>query len=256
MRLLTLGLCLSLLVPINALSKTPEERGLEIAIMADKANTGFIGEAADMTMELINAHGDVVTRKMSLKLLEGPQGDKSISSFSWPADVNGTKMLTWTHKDGDDDQWLYLPAIKRIKRISSRNKSGSFMGSEFSYEDFAGQEVEKFTYKHLEEITYDGRAVWRNERVPVDKRSGYSRQVVWVDKEYFNPLKIEYYDRKGELLKIGLFKDYEKYGKFWRFSSIHMDNVQTKKRSVLTWKNRKMGIKHSEEDFESEALED
>ena len=105
-----------------------------------------------MTLELINAHGDVTKRKMVMEVLEGTDdGDKSRSVFEWPADVKGTKLLTWTHKKGDDDRWLYLPAVKRVKRISSSNKSGSFMGSEFAYEDFSSQEVEKYTYKLLDE---------------------------------------------------------------------------------------------------------
>ncbi|MEZ4272284.1 MAG: outer membrane lipoprotein-sorting protein [Myxococcota bacterium] len=238
-------------------SKTPEERGLEIAIAADKANSGFKGEKATLQMELINAHGDVVKRTLTLKVLEMEKdGDKAISNFQWPPDVKGTKLLTWSHKTGNDDQWLYLPAIKRIKRISSRNKSGSFMGSEFSYEDFGSQEVEEYSYRLIEEGKFDGRDVWVMERKPVDKLSGYSRQLVWLDKQYSGPLKIEYYDRKGELLKVATFKGYQKIGKFWRFKSIHMDNVQTKKKSILTWDDRQLLVNFDEQDFESGTLEE
>ena len=106
-------------------TETPETKGLRIATKADAVNAGFKGEASEMVMILTNAHGDKTTRKMSSKTLEGTDdGDRSIITFIWPADVKGTKMLTWTHKVGNDDQWLYLPSLKRVKRISSRNKSG------------------------------------------------------------------------------------------------------------------------------------
>ena len=241
----------------QAAAQTAEEKGLGIAKKSDKANEGFKSDISNIEMTLINAHGDRVERKMDVETLEGTRdGDKSVVAFSWPADVNGTKLLTWSHKKGHDDQWLFLPAIKRIKRISSRNKSGSFMGSEFSYEDMASQEVEKYTYKFLEDTTLGGREAWKTERVPVDKRSGYSRQIVWTDKEYMNPLRIEYFDRKNELLKVGVFKGYAKFGKYWRVGSIEMENMQTRKSSTLVWKSRELGKSLDPEDFESDALED
>jgi hypothetical protein len=238
----------------------PAAKGLEIATKVDVANQGYVGEKSAATLELINAHGDVTKRKMFFELQEGTtDGDKSRAVFEWPADVKGTKLLTWTHKKGDDDRWLYLPAVKRIKRIASSNKSGSFMGSEFAYEDLASQEVEKFTYKYIDEpklATKDGaRDTWRTERYPVDKESGYARQVVWTDKEYMNPVKIEYYDRKNELLKVAHFEGYKKMGKFWRFGSIRVENVQTKKKSVMTWEGRQLGVKLPAENFDSARLE-
>jgi hypothetical protein len=252
--LLTLG---AVTLAAVAAAQTPEERGLEIARAIEKANEGFGTDKAEMTMELINAHGDVTTRKMLSQTLEGKEdGDKSRVEFQWPADVKGTKLLTFTHKSGDDDQWLFLPAVKRIKRIASNNKSGSFMGSEFAYEDIGGQEVEKFTYKLVDEPTEAGRACWRVERYPVDKNSGYKRQVVWFDKEYNNVLRIDYYDRKNELLKTGTFSDYQAFGKFWRMGKIAMNNVQTNKRSVLTFAKRELGTALDARLFESKALED
>lgn len=232
-------------------------KGLAVARQSDQANQGFVGEKSSVTLELINAHGDVTKRKMAMEILEGTDdGDKSRSIFEWPADVKGTKLLTWTHKKNDDDRWLYLPAVKRIKRISSSNKSGSFMGSEFAYEDMSSQEVEKYNYKLLDEPKLGARATWRTERYPVDKESGYARQVVWMDKEYMNPLKIEYYDRKNELLKVAHFESYKKIGKLWRFHVIRMENLQTRKKSVLTWDNRQLGLKLPPEIFDSSRLED
>jgi Outer membrane lipoprotein-sorting protein len=232
-------------------------KGLEIAKKADQANQGFGSEKAAVSLDLINAHGDVTKRKLTLEILEGSDdGDKSRAVFEWPADVKGTKLLTFTHKKNDDDRWLYLPAVKRTKRIASSSKSGSFMGSEFAYEDMGGQEVEKYTYKYIGEPKHNGRDTYQIERIPVDKESGYARQIVWMDKEYWNPLRIEYYDRKNEKLKVADFEGYKKFGKLWRFGAIRMDNVQTKKKSVLTWENRQLGAKLPPETFDSARLED
>ena len=236
---------------------TPEEEGLRITIELDKANEGFKGEYAEMEMTLINAHGDKTVRKLNSETMEMKNdGDRSISTFEWPADVKGTRMLTWSHKDGDDDQWLYLPALKRVKRISTKNKSGAFMGSEFSYEDLGSQEVEEFTYKYLGEEQFNGRDCWKIERYPVSKKSGYSKHIGWYDKEYMNPVRIDYYDRKGELLKTGIFSDYKLYDKLWRAGKIVMDNVQTKKSSHLIFTARELGKEFDEDQFSSDYLVD
>jgi hypothetical protein len=241
----------------SAHAQDPAQKGLEIARKADQAGQGFVGEKGTMTLELINAHGDVTKRKMAMELLEvAADGDKSKTVFEWPADVKGTKLLTWTHKKGDDDQWLYMPAVKRIKRISGSNKTGAFMGSEFSYEDLSSVEIEKYTYKYIDEPKLGGRDTWRIERYPVDKNSGYRRQIVWLDKEYLSPLKIEYYDRKNELLKVATFDGYKLHGRFWRFRTIRVENVQTRKKSVITWENRQIGVKLPPESFDSARLED
>ncbi|MEM7646768.1 MAG: outer membrane lipoprotein-sorting protein [Pseudomonadota bacterium] len=217
-----LVIALTLLLSLSAHA----EKGFDIMKKAEVFNNGFLGESAEMQMILINAHGDKVERKMKSKVKETQSdGDKSIITFLWPADVKGTKMLTWSHKEGNDDQWLYLPALKRVKRITSRNKTGSFMGSEFSYEDLGSQEVEKYTYKYIKDETVDGRKVWIIERMSTDKNSGYSKEVVFMDQEYQNPLKIEYFDRKKELLKLANFTGYKKYGKFWRYDKITFDGV-------------------------------
>lgn len=230
--------------------------GLDIARKLDKANEGFETDLSTVEMILINAHGDRVERKMTVQTLEGEKdGDKSIIVFSSPADVNGTKLLTWTHKSDNDDQWLYMPAIKRVKRISSHGRSGAFMGSEFAYEDMSSQEVEKYTYKYLGEDTVEGRMVWKLERVPVGK-SGYSHQIGYFDQEYMNPLLIEYFDKKNELLKVATLSEFEKFGNLWRAGTITMSNKQTAKKSILIWKSRKLGEDLDTEDFESDALED
>ena len=113
-------------------------KGLDIAIKSDRNFDGYEDSTSEMTMELISKKGDVVTRKLKFKRLEVPgDGDKSLAVFESPRDVKGVAILSFAHKTEPDDQWLYLPALKRVKRIASKNKSGPFLGSEFSFEDFA-----------------------------------------------------------------------------------------------------------------------
>ena len=148
-----ISIILTTLVFSNLLFAGAAEKGLEIAKKTDKANEGFVGESNTTQMILINAYGDKITRELTTKIKEGKSdGDKSIIEFISPKDVRETKLLTWAHKKGNDSQWLYLPKSKKIKRISSRGKSGAFMGSEFSYEDMGSQEVEKFTYKFIKDV--------------------------------------------------------------------------------------------------------
>ena len=131
------------LLPATLAAETPPEKGLTIAREADRRDNGFGDFTARMEMILRNRQGEESTRRLRISTLEVKgDGDKGLSVFDEPADVKGTALLTFTHKAGEDDQWLYLPALKRVKRIASANKSGPFMGSEFAYEDVASQEIE------------------------------------------------------------------------------------------------------------------
>lgn len=245
------------LLPFTAHSQTAEEKGLAIAMEADRRNDGFGDTTADMTMTLRNKQGKESTRVIRSKTLEVvDDGDKSLSIFDTPRDVQGTAFLSFSHKVGDDEQWLYLPALKRVKRINSRNKSGSFMGSEFAYEDIASQEVEKYTYKYLREETLNGIPCYVNESYPVDKRnSGYTKRITWLDKDEYRLQKVEFYDRKKSLLKTLIASEYQQYlGKFWRAGRMEMMNHQTGKSTTLIWTNYKFKTGLTDKDFNSTSL--
>jgi outer membrane lipoprotein-sorting protein len=246
-----------LLLPYLATAESPEEKGLAIAREAEMRDAGFQDFTADMRMVLKNRNGQESIRTIRIRTLEvDGDGEKSLSIFDAPRDVKGTAFLTYSHKRGDDDRWLYLPALKRVKRISSRNKSGSFMGSEFSYEDIASQEVEKYTYKWLRDEMYDDRQCFVYEQYPVDrKNSGYIRQVIWLDKAQYCPLKIEYYDRKNTLRKTLTVTHYQQYlGKFWRADEMHMLNHQSGKSTALYWNRYQFRIGLTDDDFNRNSL--
>jgi hypothetical protein len=207
-------------------------------------------------MVLRNRHGEESRREIRSKVLETKDdGDKSLIVFDEPKDVAGTALLTYTHKTGDDDRWLYLPALKRVKRIASSNKSGPFMGSEFAYEDLGSQEVEKYTYRYLRDETLDGQEVFVFERYPKDAESGYTRNVIWMDKAEYRPLKIEFYDRKKSLLKTLTFAEYAQYlGKYWRPGKLDMVNHQTGKSTTLLFKDYKFRNGFRDRDFDQNSL--
>lgn len=228
--------------------------GLEVMQKVKAHNEGFGGTTSEMKMELIDAHGNTVERVMSAVLKEDAKnGDKSITSFEKPLDIKGTKLLTWTMKDGPNKQWIFLPKFKRVKKINASNQAGSFMGSEFSYEDIGGQEISKYNYKLISENADQ----WVVESISKEK-SGYSKMVTVISKTIFNPLKVEYFDRRGELLKRSILEDYKLFTvnskKINMANKITMVNIQTKKKSIITWNKRNLGVKLNENDFKSSKL--
>lgn len=237
-------------------AETMEEKGLGIAKLVDSHDTGWVNQVADVQMILKNKSGQESKRQMKLKSLEVTgDGDKSLTIFKSPRDVKGTSFLSFSHPLKSDDQWLYLPALRRVKRISSDNKSGPFMGSEFAYEDISSQEVEKYTYKYVKADKVNGQDGHVIERYPVDKNSGYTKQVVWVDAKKYRLQKIDFYDRKGSLLKTLTYTGYKSYAKdTWRADLMTMINHQSGKSTQLVWNNYRFGVKINERDFDKNAL--
>ncbi len=189
---------------------TAEERGHQIASERDRRDTGFGDSKANASMILRNRQGATSKRSMRVSRLEQKNdGDKTLVVFDNPRDVKGTALLTYTHQKGSDDQWLYLPALKRVKRISSSNRSGPFVGSEFSFEDLLSEELAKYTYKYIRDETFAGQSCYVIERYPVYKSSGYTRQVVWLDKAEYRLWKIDYYDRKRSKLESLSYSGYD-----------------------------------------------
>ena len=238
-------------------AQTSERKGLEIATLADKADEGFTSSQVTLKMILTNKQGQESIRDLENYTLEmQSDGDKSLIVFNSPLDVKGTSTLTFTHKEGTDDQWLYLPSIKRVKRISSDNKSGPFMGSEFAYEDLSSQEIEKYKYNFLKEEMISGDTYQVVERYPVDPKSGYTRQVVWFNKsKTYRVDKIDFYDRKNALLKTLTYEKYKLYlNKHWRADEMVMKNHQTGKMTKLIFENYEFKTGLTDQDFSQNSL--
>ena len=192
------------LSPFTALAKDAVTKGFEIAKASDISDNGFGDSTAIAKMILTNKAGQSTSRDMKFMTLERTSdkvGDKSISIFSTPADIRGTAVLSHAKIKGNDKQWIYLPAAKRVKRISSSNKSGPFVGSEFAYEDITAQELGKFTYKWIKTEACGSAKCEVIERVPTYKNSGYSRQLVWVNTKTKQSERLHYFDRAGNHVK-------------------------------------------------------
>lgn len=243
-----------LTVPV-ALSES-EQKGLEIAKKIKSRNTGWGSSSSNMVMTLRNKKGREIDRLMVNKSLEVTgDGDKSLTVFNTPKDVKGTAFLSFSHIEDSDDQWIYLPALKRVKRIASRNKSGPFLGSEFAFEDLSSFEVEKNTYDYLATETLNGLETFKVEMRPLDKYSGYTRFIVWVDSNHYRNQKIEFYDRRDTLLKTLTLEDFKLYkDKFWRADKQFMVNHKTGKSTDIIISDLTFDIEIDESSFNENRL--
>ena len=232
-------------------------KGLEIAKEVVRRDTGWGDMQASMSMTLNNSHGDASVREMRLKSLEvSGDGDKSLTIFDQPLDVKGTAFLSFTHPVTPDEQWLYLPALKRVKRISSSNKSGPFMGSEYAFEDLTSFEVEKYDFEYLRDDALDGQNVFVVRSFPKYEKSGYTKLEVWIDQSEYRVQKVNFFDRKGDLLKTLSNQDYKQYlNKYWRPSKASMVNHQNGKSTNLVWSNYQFQSGLDDGDFNQNSLQ-
>jgi hypothetical protein len=245
-----------LIATIPVVAETPEERGLGIAVEIDARDAGFGNWVATATMILKDKQGGEAVRAVRMMALEQKDdGDKTVAVFDKPADLAGAAVLTYSHALVQDDQWLYLPEVKRVKRISSQNKAALFMGSEFAYEDLSSWEVKKYRYRYLKDETIDGNDCFVVENTPAYADSAYSKQIQWVDKQLYQPRRLDYYDRSGRLLKTMTFSGYKQYlGKHWRPSEQLMENRQTGKSTRVIWGPYQFRTNIHESEFTPQGL--
>lgn len=240
---------------------SPEATGLKIAEEADHRDFGFGDMEVGLDMVLRNAQGDETKkhqRNLTFEMKDTSVGDKTMIIFDRPRDVAGTAFLTHSKILEPDDQWLYLPSLKRVKRIASKNKSGPFVGSEFAYEDISSQEVGKYGYKYLrsEACPTDAKLqCFVVERTPKYEYSGYTKQISWADHDHFRLLKVDFYDRKDELLKTLTYEGYKQYlNQYWRPYAMKMKNHQTGKSTDLFWNDYRFRVGLKEDDFTKDNL--
>ncbi len=248
---------LSSLVVLSAGESRAQDRGLAIMEEQRRINSGYRDELVQSKMILINAKGERSERSLEMRTLEGiDAGDKTLLIFQDPPDVRGTTLLTHENRTGDDDQWLYLPALRRARRIASSNRSSSFVGSELAYEDLIPNEISKHEYRYVREDTIDGVPVWVIESAPRFKDSGYSRRELFVRRDNYQMARVNFYDRKGKLLKVARWDGWWKVtARRWRARSVRVENVQNGKSTVLEILDVKIGNGYSPGDFSARALE-
>jgi len=249
-------LSFSLIINTSALAQSAQEKGLAIAKERKARDLGWSDSVADTSMILRSPRGEETERKMRVKSLEvTTDGDKGLTIFDQPLDVKGTAFLNFSHPLEADDQWMYLPKLKKVKRIQSKNKSGPFMGSEFAFEDMSSFEIEKFRFNYLRDEQTQGMDCFVVEQVPIEEDSGYSKTITWVDKQHYRAIKVEYYDRKDSLLKILTMHDYRLYlDKYWRPMELRMDNRQNGKSTDLITHSLEFKTGLSDNDFDKDSL--
>ncbi|NIP18144.1 MAG: outer membrane lipoprotein-sorting protein [Xanthomonadales bacterium] len=249
------------LAPLASLADSAEplpNKGFEIAARSDRSDRGFGDSEVELQMVLRNAAGQVTTRELQIATFELPDedvGDKSLVLFRTPRDIEGTALLSHAQILEPDNQWLYLPALKRVKRISSANKSGPFVGSEFAFEDFTSLELNKFSYEYLGQEAYGELTVDVVERTPRYENSGYTRQVARIDNEIFQIREVAFFDRRGDLLKTLTMEDFRAYENqrggddIWRAHTLRMVNHQTGKSTDLVYGDYAFNTGLDENDF-------
>ncbi len=246
-----------LIVLLFFVSTLFSQTGREIAEKSHATQRGFVDEVVETTMYLVNARKDTVVRHLNNMTFERANSeDYSIIRFLNPPDVRGTGLLTYQNPAGDDQQWLYLPELRRVKRISSKNKSGAFMGSEFAYEDISGNTLDRFDYKFLGEEKLGDADCYVVDRIPSYKNSGYIKIKTWYDKSSNLMLRNEFTDRKNSLLKVLTFENWEQFSTgTWRAGKMIMENLQNGKSSILVFNNRKHKVGLREKEFNKRSLQ-
>jgi len=232
------------------------ERAREIAAEADRRDRGFGDYRARLEMVLRDSDGDETRRELGLSVLEaGGDQEKSLIAFESPRDIRGTALLTYSHPDRENEQWLYLPALRRTKRISATGRSSPFMGSEFAYEDLVRTSIDEYEYRYVDEEDLDGIPTWVIERFPRYEGTGYSRERLWIDQAEYRILRTDYWDLRGRELKTLTVQGYQEYlDGIWRADEMRMLNVRTGESTVLLWHDYRFHTGLTEDDFNRSVL--
>ncbi len=234
-----------LLVMVLTVSAFAQEKltGLQVIEKVYNRPTGDDMEA-NLTMTLVNSRGEERVREIKQYLRDFGKVEKKIMFFIKPADVRNTSFMNWSYDDEnkDDDQWIYLPALKKVKRISSDSKSDYFMGSDFTYDDLGDRKPTDDTHKILREEKLNGEDCYVIESTPKDEEYMYSKTVTWVVKDKWIGLKKEFYDEDGDFLKTLNIEKYDKIKGFWIILKTKMVNKQKNHQTVMDLSNVKINV--------------
>ena len=239
-------------------SGTPEQQGQAFVEELAHRNAGYKDFVGDVEMDLEDAAGGKARREFSVKILErqsgGADGDRSLIVFSSPADIKGTAVLSHPHTSAEDEQWLFLPSSRRTKRVSSSNRSGAFVGSEFTFEDLTASDPRKFAWSYRGKEACGTAQCALLEAVPKDPSSAYSKRILRID-DSFRVQSVEFYDKKNAKLKTLVYGEYQQLdGAYWRAKSWTMKNAQSGKGTTLRFTKMKLKNVLSTSDFTPEKL--
>jgi len=195
-------------------------------------------QTSDLTMTLINKSGNQRVRIIKQFTKDLGEVEKSIMFFLSPADIKNTSFMSWSYdSDKSDDQWIYLPALKKTKRISSDSKSDYFMGSDFTYDDLGDRKLEDDTHKILREETINSKECYVVESVSKNEDYMYSKTTTWIDKSNFIGVKKEFYDEDEDLLKILSIKEIKEISGYLVIVNSEMKNIQKNHKTTIVLNN-------------------
>ena len=188
-------------------------------------------------MTLVNSRGSKRVREVSAYKKDYGEEEKSVMVFLKPADVKGVGYLSVSYdKEGkNDDRWLYMPSLKKTRRITGSSSGDDFMGTDFTYDDMSGHEVEDYDYTLQADADVNGKKCWNVVCIPKVK-SNYSKYITWVDQLSYIPIKAEFYDKQGKLLKVMEVQSLKKIDGFWTVEKVQMENIQKKHKTVIETK--------------------
>lgn len=243
-------------LPAETQEATAAERGLEIALEADRRARGFGDYQAVMQMILVDRRGEETLRELDLLAFEvSSDEERTLIYFRSPRDIEGTGLLTLSRRDQEEEQWLYLPALRRTKRISPNGRSSPFMGSELSYEDLVPMYPDRFEYSYVGEDVIEGTDCYVVERYPRYEGTGYRRQRVWIDSGEYRVLRVDSWDLRDRLLKTLTLSGYAEYlDGIWRPSEAYIVNHRTEDATRLRWFDYRFGTGLGESDLSRAAL--
>ncbi len=213
---------------------------------------------SEMQLTLIKKNGDKRERKMVSWAMDEGKDTKKIMFFTYPGDVKGTGFLTWDYDQvgKEDDKWLYLPAMKKTRRISgASSKTDFFMGTDFTYDDMGGRNVDEDKHTLLREEDRDGHKCWVVESVPVDSREIYSRKVSWIRQDSDTGVYCEFYDKLNKLHRVMTVLDLQKVDGYWTVMKMEMKNVQSGHSTQITVTAPKYDVKVDKSMFTVAKLE-
>ncbi len=218
--------------------------GRQIMQMAEDSRK-TASSATDMTMTLIDSGGSTSVRRLQTLIVDDNGLSKTITVFKEPASVANTRFLTIENPGRADDQWIYLPALRKVRRIASGERSGSFMGSDFSYSDMQSRDMNDYNHNLLREENLNGMRCWVVESVPIPGKGSddYARMVSWVDQQNHVPVKVEYYgEGTNQPVKVMENTNFQEIDGVWTPMRITMTTVATNHRTVMEINQVKQNI--------------
>ncbi len=253
---------ISLLLTAVLLATTANVSSQSAREISDKASDQIDFKAMEMTLTLkiYDAKGRERIRKITTASKKFGEINKTIMKITAPADVKGTAVLIYDQKNKADDMWIYMPALRKTRRILSSEKGKSFMSSEFTNADMSKPNMDDFEYKILSSETYNDHLCWQIEtgckNEDIEDENGYSKKIVWIEKGTYLCFKIEFYDFEGELFKIQYMEQYKKQSnaKYFAFY-MKMENIENGRESIMTIDKFQIGSNLNESIFAPAMLD-